>query len=142
MRDASPFLLLVEDDPNDILLFQRALRKLGSGIPMTVARDGEEAICRLGGEEPFSDRSRHPLPTHLVLDLKLPRRSGHEVLEWVRAHPGLNHLPVVILTSSKELADLARVERSRVDRYCVKPPNFADLILTVRGILEGWNLLP
>ena len=123
-------LLLVEDDPNDILFFQRALGKVRPGTDVVVARDGEEALPLLAEA------------THVVLDLKLPRKSGLEVLEWIRARSETRALRVSILTSSKDPSDLDRVLRAGVDLYCVKPATFPCLIQTLKQILDEWRLLP
>src|SRR5438270_829679 len=104
--DAS--ILLVEDNDDDVLLVRRAFAKAKLGTPLAVVRDGDAAVEYLGGGGPYADRERHPLPALVLLDLKLPRRSGFEVLEWVRRHPVLRRLPVVVLTSSKETADVDR----------------------------------
>jgi CheY-like chemotaxis protein len=138
----APRILLVEDDPNDILLLERALRRLRPGTALMVARDGDEAIRHLAGEGPFAERSRYPIPSHVLLDLKLPKRLGLDVLEWIRRHSKLRTLRVVVLTSSREPEDLERVHRARVDLYCVKPPTFPELVKTLRDILEHWGLLP
>ena len=123
-------LLLVEDDPNDILFFQRALGKVRPGTDVVVARDGEEALPLLEAA------------THVVLDLKLPRKSGLEVLEWIRGRADLRGLRVSVLTSSKDPGDFDRVLRAGVDLYCVKPATFPCLLNTLRQILEEWSLLP
>lgn len=142
MGDDSPLLLLVEDDPNDVLLFQRALRKVRSGTKVLVARDGDEAVRLVAGQEEISDRTKHPLPTHVVLDFKLPRRSGLEVLDWIRSRPEIRDLPVVVLSSSKEPSDLRRAEKAGIGRYFVNPPGFDDLLEIVKEIVTGWRLLP
>jgi len=139
--ETSPLILIVDDDANDVLLFQRALRKIRPGTDTAVARDGDEAVRRLAGEGVFSDRSRHRTPTNVVLDLKLPRRSGLEVLDWIRSSPTFRDLRVVVLSSSREPSDIARAHRAGVDRYCVKPAGSKDLEEAVRGILDGWGLL-
>jgi len=140
--NASPRILIIEDDPTDVLLLKRALGKVLPALDVEVAPDGEEAVRRLSREGPREDRSRCPYPSHVVLDLKLPRKSGLEVLEWIRGQPELRSLRVVVLTSSKQPTDIERVHRAGVDRYCVKPVRFTDLVECVRGILECWNLLP
>src|SRR5436190_5340755 len=100
-------LLWVEDDQNDILLVGRAMEKMGIDPPMVV-RDGQEAIHYLSGQGKFADRGCHPLPWLILLDLKLPKRSGLEVLQWLRAQPELRRIPVIIFTSSKETSDINR----------------------------------
>ncbi|MBE9104651.1 response regulator, partial [Nostoc cf. edaphicum LEGE 07299] len=97
-------ILLVEDNHKDVLLLQRALRKANIVNPVQVVNDGDAAVLYLSGEEPYGDRTRYPLPVLILLDLKLPRRSGAEVLMWLRQQPELKRLPVVVFTSSREYA--------------------------------------
>ena len=90
-------VLLADDDPNDVFLLQRAFQKTNIANPLHVVRDGEEAMAYLSGQDQYADRQRHPLPVLLLLDLKMPRKSGFEVLRWVRQQSGLKRLPVVVL---------------------------------------------
>lgn len=83
-------ILLVEDSPDDALLIQRAFRKANLANPVQHVSDGEEAVAYLSGAPPWSDRAKFPLPVFMLLDLKLPRRSGLEVLEWVRRESGVS----------------------------------------------------
>ncbi|HEX7896340.1 MAG TPA: response regulator [Planctomycetota bacterium] len=133
-------VLLVEDDEDDIGFFRRALSKTNSRARLAVARDGDEAVAYLAGQGAFADRERHPAPTHVILDLKLPRRSGVEVLEWLRGEPALSRLPVAILSSSNEPLDVARARALGVDGYHVKPSGAAALAETVRRVLDAWTL--
>jgi len=101
-------VLLVEDDPNDVALTQRAFERAGFANPLQVLSDGEQAIGYLGGEASYADRNRYPLPILVLLDLKLPRTSGFEVLAWIRGAPNIRRLPVVVLTSSQQSPDIDR----------------------------------
>src|SRR5581483_12149655 len=102
-------VLLVEDDPSDFRLIQRAFNKLGERLDMFRLTNGDEAIAYLSGNDPYENRAAHPMPSMLLLDLKLPRRSGFEVLEWVRRQSSaLSRLPVVVLTSSRHSVDINR----------------------------------
>ena len=114
-------LLLVEDDPDDVFHLKRAYKKAGLAHPLYVVADGQQAIDYLAGVGPYADRARHPLPTLMLLDLKLPRRSGLEVLAWVRAQPALRRLPIIALTSSRERADVNGAYDLCVNSYLVKP---------------------
>ncbi len=134
-------ILLVEDDPNDALLLQRAFRKANLANPVRVVEDGDAAVQYLAGEGAFADRLLHPLPVLMLLDLKLPRRSGHEVLEWVRAQPGLKRLPVVVLTSSERAADVDRAFDLGASAYLVKPIDRERLVEMVRTIDAFWLIL-
>lgn len=141
MTDNLHTILLVEDDPNDVLLIQRAFRKSNVGNPIQVVGDGEEAIAYLSGQGPYPDRERYPLPLLLLLDLKLPRKSGFEVLEWLRQQPGLKRLPVVVLTSSAETPDINRAYDLGANSYLVKPVRFEGLLHMVRTLNLYWLII-
>src|SRR6267378_6007218 len=98
-------ILHVEDDPNDVLLVDLAFHKTGAPISLTVVNDGDQAIDYLSGQGIYRDRLTYPLPAIVLLDLKLPRRSGLEVLAWVRSREDLRRMPVVMLTSSNQPSD-------------------------------------
>ena len=131
-------ILLVEDNPSDVLLLQRAFRKANVTVPLQAVGDGEAAVSYLSGQEPYGDRIHHPLPVLILLDLKLPRKSGAEVLEWLRQQPILNRLPVVVLTSSKEYADINRVYDLGANAYMVKPVAFDNLVDIVKTLNMHW----
>lgn len=134
-------ILLVEDSPDDALLIQRACRKANLANPVELVRDGEEAVAYLSGATPYEDRARFPLPVFMLLDLKLPRRSGLEVLGWVREQPALRRLPVVVLTSSRESVDVNRAYDLGVNSYLTKPVGFEALIEMVKSINLYWLVL-
>ncbi|RMF85886.1 MAG: response regulator [Nitrospinota bacterium] len=134
-------ILLVEDDPNDVLLIQRAFQRARILNPLQVVRNGDEAVAYLGGQEPYADRGRYPLPILMLLDLKLPRGSGLEVLEWLQQQPGLRRLPVVVLTSSSESIDVNRAYDLGANSYLVKPVRFEDLLQMVRSLHFYWLIL-
>lgn len=122
-------LLLVEDDDNDVVFLKRALAAAGADFKLEVARDGRQAI------ETLSDVGSEP--THALLDLKLPEKSGFEVLEWIRAQPRLGGLHVAILTSSNEESDIRRSRELDAECYFVKPMSFA-LLLEVARKIDRW----
>ncbi|MCC5654877.1 response regulator [Nostoc sp. XA013] len=131
-------ILLVEDNSRDILLIQRAFRKAGILNPLQVVSDGDAAVLYLSGEEPYSKRSHYPLPALILLDLKLPRRSGAEVLMWLRQQPILKRMPVVVLTSSREYADVNHLYDLGVNAYMVKPVAFDNLVEIIDIINRHW----
>jgi CheY-like chemotaxis protein len=133
-------ILLIEDSADDALLVQRAFRKLGGETRIRVLDNGEKAVAYLGGEGDFADRVRFPLPDLMLLDLKLPRRSGFEVLEWLRGQPGLRRLPVVVLTGSREAADVERAADLGANSYLVKPVGFDALLELVDAFQSYWRL--
>jgi CheY-like chemotaxis protein len=134
-------ILLVEDNPRDVLLIQRAFRKANVTVPLQVVEDGEVAVRYLSGEEPYTDRDRYPLPVLILLDLKLPRKSGAEVLAWLRQQPALKRLPVVVLTSSKEYADINHIYDLGGNAYIVKPVAFDNLVEIVKALNLHWIIL-
>ena len=131
-------VLLVEDDYNDVLLIQRAFRKANIQPSVSIVSDGDEAILYLQGQGKYSDRSRYPVPLLILLDLKLPRRSGLEVLAWIRQQPELRRLVVVVLTSSQEDSDLGQAYDLGANSYLVKPVDFHDLVGLVELIDAYW----
>jgi len=141
MRTDRHSILIVEDDDNDVLLMRRAFAKSGVVNPLQVVNDGDAAVAYLGGEGIYADRDRFPLPVIVLLDLKLPLRSGLEVLEWVKARAGLKRLPIVMLTSSKEDADVKRAYELGANSYLVKPVSFEGLMALVKSLEVYWLLL-
>lgn len=131
-------ILLVEDDYNDILLIKRAFRKAGIQTSMMEVGDGDEAIAYLNREGKYTDTQTYPIPLLILLDLKLPRRSGLEVLAWIRQQSPLNRLLVVVLTSSKENSDLDRAYDLGANSYLVKPVNFQDFVKLIELVDRYW----
>ena len=127
-------LLLVEDDPNDVMLFRRAKDKAKLVNPLHVVSDGDAAIAYLSGQSQYADRNTHPFPTLMLLDLKLPRKSGLEVLEWLRQQQDIHRLPVMVMTSSKESADVDKAYDLGANSYLVKPVAFDTLLAMVRAL--------
>jgi CheY-like chemotaxis protein len=129
-------ILMVEDRPADVLLIRRAFGKANIRNPLQVISNGEDAIAYLAGTGAFTDRDASPLPCLILLDLKLPRRSGLEVLSWLRAQPELKRLPVIVLTSSKETSDVNRAYELGANSYLVKPVMFDTLLgmITTLGL--------
>jgi CheY-like chemotaxis protein len=132
-------VLLVEDNATDALMVTRAFRKAGLANPVRVVTDGDAAVAYLSGEGAYADRAAHPLPALILLDLKLPRRSGLEVLAWLKARPGLRRLPVAVLTSSAEAPDVARAYDLGANSYLVKPTGADALLALVRALGGYWT---
>ena len=132
-------ILLVEDNPVDILLMQRAFRnETFANTSLQIVRDGDAAVFYLNGDGEYSDRDRYPLPAIILLDLKLPRRSGHEVLVWLKQQPELKCLPVVMLTSSRQTPDVKLAYDLGVNSYLVKPVGFASLLEMMQSFNDYW----
>lgn len=137
MRDTC--ILHVEDEECDIPLLRIAFEQAGITMPVQVATDGQMAIDYLSGAGPFADRAQFPLPCLVLLDLKLPRKSGFEVLEWMRAQPLLRRIVVVVCTSAEHEHDIARAYELGANSYIVKPMDIAERNETARR-LKGWWL--
>jgi CheY-like chemotaxis protein len=131
-------ILHAEDDPNDVLLVGLGFRKAAIPAVLRIVNDGEQVIQYLAGEGPFADRTANPLPALLLLDLKLPRRSGFEVLSWVRSHDDLRRLPIVMLTSSAQAEDINRCYEMGANSYVVKPSVLEDLVTMAKKISAYW----
>jgi CheY-like chemotaxis protein len=123
-----PHILLVVDNPDDVLLARRAIRKAELQVSLSVVTDGDAAVAYLGGAAPFEDRGAHPIPSLMLLDLKLPKRSGLDVLRWARAQPELAAMPIVVLTSSSEDEDISTAYRYGANSYLQKPMAFQGLV--------------
>ena len=134
-------ILTAEDNPFDAFLLKRAFLKAGVNVPMDMVTDGQEVIDYLNGEEPFADRKKHPLPSVLVLDLKMPRISGFDVIEWIRRQPGLRRLPILVLTSSNLSRDVNRAYELGANSYLVKPSELQDLEQVAAQVERYWLAL-
>jgi CheY-like chemotaxis protein len=135
-------ILLVEDNEDEQLLIRRAFAKARLSNPLHVVGDGDAAVAYLAGEGRYADRSQHPLPCMVLLDLKLPRRSGHEVLAWKRDQGGLlARIPVVVLTASRESADVNRAYDLGANSYLTKPVVFEGLLELVKSLGLYWVVL-
>lgn len=131
-------VLMVEDDPNDVVLVRRAFRKANLPHPVHAVEDGDAAIAYLDGQGVHANRETSPMPRLILLDLKLPRKSGLEVLEWIKAQPRLRRVPVVVLTSSRQPSDVNRAYDLGVNSYLVKPVSFDRLLEMVKTIEAYW----
>ncbi len=131
-------LLLAEDDENDVVLFKRASEKAGLGIRLQRVSDGEEAIAYLRGLNAYEDRDLYPFPDLLILDLKMPRKTGFDVIEWVRKSDA-RRLRMIVLTSSKEARDVNRAYESGVNSYLVKPHKFEQLVEMLKNFHTYWR---
>lgn len=138
MSDQALFLL-VEDNPDHVKLLQRAFSKAQLVNPIQVARSGEEAIEYLSGVGKFSNRAEYPLPSLVLLDLKMPGIDGFEVLRWIRQQPGMTTLRVVVLTTSDETRDIDLAYKLGANSFLVKPSDF-DRFVEISQALSGYWL--
>ena len=134
-------ILIVEDTPQDLDLALRALRKAKVTNRIHIARDGEEAIQFIFCEGPYSERKLENGPNVILLDLKLPKIDGLEVLKRIKSDPRTRAIPVVVLTSSKEQKDVVESYNLGVNSYIVKPVNFEGFAAAVTDLGMYWLLL-
>ncbi|MGC8722643.1 MAG: response regulator [Acidobacteriota bacterium] len=134
-------ILIVEDDPNDLELALRALRKGNIVNPIYSVSDGAEALDFLFGEGAYEGRETVPIPKVILLDLKLPKVDGLEVLRRVKGDERTKIIPVVVLTSSREERDVIESYRLGVNSYIVKPVGFENFVQAVSHLGLYWLLL-
>jgi CheY-like chemotaxis protein len=133
-------LLVVEDNADDFLLLKRAMRNAKLQNRLQHVDDGDKAVQYLSGKPPYDNRAQWPMPLIVLLDLKLPRRLGFEVLEWIRSQEGLRRLPVVVLTSSDQSQDVNKAYDLGANSYLVKPGTLEDLTKLTQLVNMYWVL--
>jgi CheY-like chemotaxis protein len=131
-------ILLVEDNEDDAWMMKMACQRTGIPHSLHIVTDGDAAVDYLAGTGPYADRTAFPLPHLVFLDIKLPKRSGHEVLEWLRSRPEFKSLPVVMLTISAEPRDVSRAYSLGVTSYLRKMTGPAEFGQAVRVIVKYW----
>jgi CheY-like chemotaxis protein len=134
----SGHILVAEDDPTDAYFFQRAFNRAGIQVTLHFVRDGQEVLDYLLGEGQFADRTAHPIPQLLLLDLKMPRLDGFDVLQWVRRQPRFIALQIVIFSSSQEAKDIDRAYGLGANWYLVKPHSLEELNALVGRFKKYW----
>ena len=133
-----PTVLYVEDSADDFLLLKLASRKSGTPFRLQHAEDGEKAMAYLTGSGSYSDREEYPMPELVLLDLKMPRLDGFEVLQWIRSNPATQNVPVIVLAGSAFRADIRRALELGANSYATKPGKFNELEALVSKIAEVW----
>src|SRR5258708_4869050 len=131
-------ILLAEDEEDYVLLIRHAFSQAKIPNPLHVVWNGQEAISYLKGEGKYANRDEYPLPDLFLLDIKMPRMNGFEVLSWVRQQPTLATLRILVLTSSEELRDVNEAYRLGANSFLVKPLDFQDFTSLSRLINEFW----
>jgi two-component system response regulator len=134
-------ILLVEDNPDDVELTLRAFKKNNIANRIVVVHDGEQALNFLYGRGEYSNRYKSQLPKVVLLDLKLPKKDGLEVLKCMKNDERLRLIPVVVLTSSREEQDIAKSYHLGVNSYIVKPVDFDQFVKTVQQLGLYWLLI-
>jgi CheY-like chemotaxis protein len=131
-------VLHVDDDPNDTALLEAARCKAEVQFRLENVCDGEQAMAYLNGMEPYANRINHPFPTLVLLDLKMPRATGFEILKWIRNHANCKSLSVVVLSGSELQEDIRQAYSMGANSYLVKPLGFEALVKLVKNIAEVW----
>lgn len=141
MNDINQFtVLLVEDDLNDIFLVKRAFKRAQVSNPLQVVTDGVEAIHYLQGKDKYADRHAYPLPKLIVMDIKMPRKTGFEVLEWVKNDGQLKRIPIIIVSSSDNPQEINRAYELGANAYMIKPMDFRSVEQLFQSITHYWGL--
>jgi CheY-like chemotaxis protein len=131
-------VLAAEDEESDRMILKLAFQRAKFSHPFVILRDGQEAIDYLRGNGQFADRGAHPLPALVVLDLKMPRMNGFDVLAWLTTRSEFADLPVVMLSSSDDESDIKKARQLGAREYFVKPHSLEELIKVVRQIQSRW----
>lgn len=138
MPQDKQIILLVEDNDDDAFITSRAFTSAQVEAIIKRTEDGQAAIDYLDGVGAYADRKEYPLPDILLLDLKLPHKTGLEVLRWVREHKVLSPLVVLVLTSSSERGDVETAYRLHANAYLVKPTSMDHMVKIARNIHDFW----
>jgi CheY-like chemotaxis protein len=134
-----PVVLLVEDDMSDAQLIKIALGRTPGEVNLIRIEDGDKAVEYLTGTAPYDDREKYPLPLTMLLDIKLPKRSGLELLQWLRSQAGpLKRLPVMMLTSSSHRIDVNRAFERGANAYFTKPETLKELVAMLADLKSFW----
>ena len=138
MLPEGTLVVLVEDNPDDRFLFERAWRGAGIKNPLRMLEDGQKALDYLFGTGEFADRAQHPLPGLILLDIKMPGLSGLDVLERLRGDGTFRSLPVAIMTASRSPDDIAEAYRLGTNAFFIKPSSVQELIDLLTAIKACW----
>jgi CheY-like chemotaxis protein len=139
MANDRPTLLIVEDNEDDIFFVERIFKQIGARCELRFARDGMEAIEYLTGKGTFKDRAQYPMPTIILMDLKMPRRNGFEVLEWMHNQPEIKLIPTIVVTSSTLQEDVTRAYRLGANAVMNKPVDKDSLLQMLKSFHIYWT---
>lgn len=131
-------ILYAEDDENDVVLVKMAFKRAGITNPLEVVIDGKQAIDYLAGTGPYADRQRYPLPGLVLLDLKLPRQSGLDVLAWMRQQPALKRLVAIVFTSGLDAGEIGRAYDLGANSFIAKPADLEDRLKMAQALKAWW----
>jgi CheY-like chemotaxis protein len=133
-------ILIAEDDENDAIILQTALRKAGFKNPFRFCRDGVDVLAYLRGEGRYDNRQEFPFPRILITDLKMPKMGGIEILKWLYHHPECNLIPKIVFTASQQASDIFEAYKWGANSYLVKPRGYEDLTHILKVFFDYWNL--
>jgi CheY-like chemotaxis protein len=133
-----PVVLVADDNEDDVLALRHALRRAGIDVPLQIVEDGEEAIAYLRGVGKFSNRAEFPLPDLFLLDLRMPKIDGFEVLEWLRQQPSLAPLRTIVLTMSNDVFDVDRAYALGANSFLTKSMDLLDFGNTLGATFNYW----
>ena len=139
MENGPPTLLIVEDNEDDIFFMERIFKQMGARCDLRFVRDGVEAVEYLSGQGQFKDRVQNPLPTIILMDLKMPRMNGFEVLEWMQKQPEIKLIPTIVVTSSTMQEDVTRAYRSGANAVMNKPVDKDSLLQMLKSFHIYWT---
>ena len=131
-------ILLADDDEDDCMLTKTALNECRLANQVDITQDGEQLMDYLNRRGKYGQLAEAPLPGLILLDLNMPRKSGREALQEIRADPKLRHIPVVVLTTSKAEEDILRTYKLGVNSFIVKPVTFESLVEIVKTLMKYW----
>jgi len=135
---SEPVILLVEDNPADVMAVKQAFSDLAQKVRLSIVTDGQAAMQYLSGAKPFSNRQLHPIPRLILLDLKLPIFDGFHVLEWIRTEPFLKNIPVIILTTTNATEQIQRAYAFGASSFITKPSTLKKLAADLELALNHW----
>src|ERR1041385_878432 len=139
MDEAFP-ILIGEDDENDVIILERALRQVGFVNPFYVCNNGVEVVEYFRGVGKFSDRAKYPFPRVFITDLKMPKMDGLQVLKWLYQHPECNVIPRIVLTASRQVSDIQEAYKFGVNSYLVKPGGYQQLTKMLKQVFDYWEM--
>ncbi|MGN6554446.1 MAG: response regulator [Verrucomicrobiota bacterium] len=133
-------ILIAEDNENDAMILQRALRMVGFNNPFHISKNGADTIKYLQGEGEYSDREKHKFPRIVITDLKMPEIDGFELLQWLQKHSECGLIPRLVLSASQQESDVRRAYQLGAHSYVLKPAQFDELVANLRLVFDYWKM--